>query len=584
MGVIIWYKVAFQVLGPAGTPSPLTISNDVYNGTYIVDADITITMSLDAAIDTFEIKCSNLPEAVATLVKGIAKANPGTPLQVEIHLGYFDDFASFRRVSPVMIGVVTSIGSGEADKDSEATDEETTVKGQELAGYRLSTSEHSYSNAGSMDANLLVQQIAADAKVPVAPGSILTGTLDNFTMKDVNGIAALSQVAKKVNALLVVGDGQVSLGPSLLSEEKPPIRFDPYVNIVKMSEEVTIGKEESALSTELTVLGDPTLRVGQRAVLVQEGKALPGVYLISKVQHSFLREKGYTCVVTLTPVEDVKKLAHDEQAQEVKKPEGAAGVIRSLIDALDKSHKPAFDIGEIEAYEELKHLTTLKYGQKPASSDEAPSVDAQVSADTTLFSKPIVSPFAWHRCGLVVPVYPGMRALLGHNLDLVNDAVVTGFLWSQVQTAEYQPPKNLPGDYWLCLPTEIGPDQRPMGKGVNDLTDKSGLRVIESKGLRISVGDGTLSEVGERPTPPSAQTLVIEHDQGTKISIADDGALQVEVAGNTSVTIKNAVGSITMDGNGIEIKALKISLVSDGNVEISANGAIQMKGASVSIS
>lgn len=582
MGVIIWYKVAFQAHGPAGALSPLTISNDVYNGTYIVDADITLKMSLDASIDTFEIKCNNFPEEVATLLKGSVKATPDAPLQAEIHLGYFDDFARFRRVSPVMIGAIKSVQSGAVDNGKGL--QETTVKGQELAGYRLNTSEHSYSNAGPMDANLLIQQIAARAGVPVAPGSILTGALDNFTMKDVNGIAALSQVAEKAQALLVVGDGQISLGAPLIGGEKPPVRFDSYLNIVEMTEEVTAGKAEAALSVDLTVLGDPTLRVGQKAVLVQEGKTLPALYLISALQHKFSREKGYTCAVTLTPMEDVKKLAHVGSKPEVKKPEGADGLIQSLLETVEKSHKPAFDIGEIAAYEELKHRSTLKYGQRPSSTTEAPSVMAKVENDTTLFSKPIVSPFAWHRCGLVVPVYPGMRALLGHNLDLVNDAVVTGFLWSQVQTAEYQPPKNLPGDYWLCLPTQIGPDQRPMGKGVNDLTDKSGLRVIQNKGLRITVGNGNLPEVGERPTLPSEQTLVIEHEQGTKITIANDGALQIEATGNKAITIKNDVGSIKVDSSGIEVKALKISLVGDGNVEINANGAVQIKGASVSIS
>jgi hypothetical protein len=43
-------------------------------------------------------------------------------------------------------------------------------------------------------------------------------------------------------------------------------------------------------------------------------------------------------------------------------------------------------------------------------------------------NKPIASPFAWHKCGLVVPVYPGMKALLSHNLGLTDDSIVTGFL------------------------------------------------------------------------------------------------------------------------------------------------------------
>src|SRR5207302_1728691 len=112
-----------------------------------------------------------------------------------------------------------------------------------------------------------------------------------------------------------------------------------------------------------------------------------------------------------------------------------------------------------------KHLVTLNYGQSEGSDAVVPSVEAPVDTDTQLHDKPIASPFAWHKCGLVVPVYPTMRALLAHNKGQANDAAVAGFLWAEKPRQDR--PKNKAGDYWLCLPTEIDPaGGKPMGAGV----------------------------------------------------------------------------------------------------------------------
>jgi hypothetical protein len=169
-----------------------------------------------------------------------------------------------------------------------------------------------------------------------------------------------------------------------------------------------------------------------------------------------------------------------------------------------------------------------------------------------LHHKPIASPFAWHKCGLIVPVYAGMRALLAHNLGLVNDAVVAGFLWSEQPT--YDRPKNKEGDYWLCLPTDFeeSGDKRPKGKGVNDLTDKSGLRIIQAKGLHIFVGNDKLPDVGERPDPPDAQTIVIEQESGTTIKVANDGAISIQTK-SKDISLTNGSVTLKLGSSGVEV-------------------------------
>jgi hypothetical protein len=150
-----------------------------------------------------------------------------------------------------------------------------------------------------------------------------------------------------------------------------------------------------------------------------------------------------------------------------------------------------------------------------------------------------------------------MRAVLVHNRGDVNDPVVAGFVWSTA--AGHTPPSNQDGDYWLCLPTEVR-DGLPAGKGVNDLTDGTGHRVIQARGLSITVADGQLPEVGTRPEVPETLAFEIAHEKGTTIKVGPDGAVNIETAGqditlgngNASITI--AGGTITLHGTSVEVK------------------------------
>jgi hypothetical protein len=251
--------------------------------------------------------------------------------------------------------------------------------------------------------------------------------------------------------------------------------------------------------------------------------------------------------------------------------QGAQGVgnnVKSMVASI-QSRVPAIDIGEVKSYKEEGHLATLKHGQTVAAGDVSPSIRVKVNDVAPLHEKPIASPFAWQKCGLIVPVYQGMRAVLAHNLGIVNDAIVTGFIWPD--EPKYERPKNKPGDYWLCLPTKVENGQ-PTGKGVNDLTDASGLRVIQSKGLHVFVGDDQLPDVGARPAVPDAKTIVIEHESGTKITITDNGALKIEAAQGKDITMTSGDSSITVGGDGtLQIKAAQ------GKDITMTNGGVTLK-------
>jgi hypothetical protein len=205
-------------------------------------------------------------------------------------------------------------------------------------------------------------------------------------------------------------------------------------------------------------------------------------------------------------------------------------------------------VGQVTAYKpgkDSKHLTDLNYGQHPQSNVVAPSVASPVDHDVKLHSKPIAAPFAFHKVGLVTPVYPGMRAVLSHNRGLVNDAVISGWLWSE--QPRYEPPANEPGDYWLALPTELGPDGLPTGKGANDLIDAKGRRVVQVRALHVQVGGPKLPDVGARPTVPADDTVTIEHHSGTTIKISSDGEVTITTDHKT-LTITNGQVSLKLDG------------------------------------
>ena len=88
MGVIIKYQLDFSDVG-------LKVSNDVFSGDFILDADITAQMARGSAGSTFELKIYDLPDQKATALHQQVKTSHRG--KVAIKLGYMDDPGGFRR-------------------------------------------------------------------------------------------------------------------------------------------------------------------------------------------------------------------------------------------------------------------------------------------------------------------------------------------------------------------------------------------------------------------------------------------------------------------------------------------------------
>ena len=554
MGIVIWYKLAFP---------GVTVSNDIFGGDYILDADITLEMTAGDSADTFKATLVNLPADVVQTLK--SKQSKESPLTVTIFLGYFENPSQRLGLTPVMNGVVRRLQTRVGDDGSLITE----INGQEAGGYRLLTLNYAKGLKGTAQVNDIVKAIGTQATVSVKNVPSGLGTVTDLTTQG-NALDALRQIAQRAAVPLVVRDEAIFMG-ALIGSDKTPASFAPDTNIVSLDRQQATEDEDdpatwpvsgqiptpTRTSLNVTVLGDPDLRVGQTVLLRTADPAdnIAGPLRINHLKQVFSSKSGYTCTVTVVA-------AQPSEASTAAS--GAHSFVNRFRDVIETRavRNPGTDVGEITAYDPGKnqtHVATLNYGQAPPADEVAPSVNVEVPSTVQLHNKPVASPFAWHKVGLIVPVYPGMRALLAHNRGLVNDAVVTGFLWAEKPKADR--PKNEPGDYWLSLPTNLT-NNLPDGPGVHDLIDKDGMRVIECKALRVFIADQKLTKVGDRPTVPStAKTLSIEHESGTTIVVDDSGKVTITTknqditlaSGSATLTVGGS-GTITLQGSSVEVK------------------------------
>lgn len=168
------------------------------------------------------------------------------------------------------------------------------------------------------------------------------------------------------------------------------------------------------------------------------------------------------------------------------------------------------------------------------------------------------SPFAWGKCGLVLPRYPGTRVLLVHRNGEPRDPVDVGALWESGSG-----PETKAGDWWLILPAAVESSKRSSlpaseeaptayeGEVTNDLVDADGNRVIEVGELTVRVG--TLKKAGTRPERASLEHgVTIEHADGeARITISKDGAITIHakkdlelVSEDGDILLKAAKGSV----------------------------------------
>lgn len=600
MGIIIKYQLAFP-------DAKLKVSNDIFGGDFIIDADITVEMRRGQAGCSFEIDIYDLPLKKAKEIKPLS--------QVTIKLGYFD--GAFAQVTEGVIEKITS-----KVKDDKLV---TSIKGHESGTYALQNNTINIPEEKEIslkDNSIEKKEISLkDNSIKEAVTKILEAAkiekgeiirkpnIQNIpeevkligakTFNKTKLIKALDELAQIADAEFLVCDKQVSMGKPIKDESYKPPKFEANVNLAKyeaIAKEVPkkTSEEEKAQSSllqaagavaggfvgaiagaagavaqaegfDFVITGDPKLRPGQKVVAkVNESVAeISGVsnveFLVLELTHKFTMSGGYTCDGRAITACNGKNCRQREIA--LLKPNQDRFVEESRKKNEEaRRNNSSIEIGAVKNYTSEKHLTTVYFGQDFQEAETQPSINVQVNDKQFFEDKPIASPFAWHKCGLITPIYPGMKALLNHNRSLQDDVVIAGFIWSK--EPEIKPPLNKEGDWWLCLPINPSSPPKDDTKAINDLIANDGKRVIEVKSLKITVGESKLKNIGERPTEGDDDEFLIEHSSGSKILIKK-GEMQLSDSQENGAKILIKDGEIQLTDGKVTLK------ISGGVVDIS---------------
>jgi hypothetical protein len=547
------------VAGGAG--ASLKVSNDLLAGDVCVDADVSVVMSLGTSGATFKITLYDLPEKMAASLNG----TPTQQQTVTISLGYFDT-----KVQLVLDGVYEKVESS-----ATANQFVTTVTGREKALFACASTPNTASLQGKFSyasatekvlswvlANNNIPRDCVDGK-PLVKGPLPDDPLNNpnFFGKGKFVLGALEKIASQAGSELLIVDKKVILGSPIVYGEVTPQPLDSGTNLAKFDKaNIKIpGKDNSNPSqpaTDKTIkgfkfvaLGDPTMRPGQQIQVKNIAGYDTPAFSIRKVEHKFSATAGYTCEGIAA---ELAASGADAVQIDIALDRSAASAATDISDRIRSQafDNPVIEIGSVKAAADV-YRVNLNYGQDAQRSETQPSVNAAVKLqdDHVLQEQPIASPFAFRKCGLVTPVYPGMKAVVAHNRALSSDGIVTGYIWSK--QPDYAPPENQAGDWWLCLPIDFDAAQPPgdSTKAVNDLTTNTGKRVLEVKGLKITIGASKLANIGKRPAEGADNEFLIEHASGTSVHIDANGALTID-ASSASLTIK---GDVVIEGS-LEIK------------------------------
>lgn len=254
------------------------------------------------------------------------------------------------------------------------------------------------------------------------------------------------------------------------------------------------------------------------------------------------------------------------------------GRVATAIRALTREREDELlGVGQVRAFhvegndEPPSQTVSVRRGLAPSDGRpwQARRLPVKPDAKAVLAGVPYVTPFAWGKCGLVLPRYPGTRVVLGHHRGEQDDPIDMGALWE----SGHGPDDAQAGDWWLHLPAEVpsgkretlAPDeqaQEPTGKATSDLIDADGNRIIEVGTLIVRIGHSKLKEVGKRPEPPedAENEVAIEHASGSRIVIKQNGDIVIDSKGELHLS---AASTLTLEAEDVDVKVTNAMDVKD---------------------
>lgn len=295
---------------------------------------------------------------------------------------------------------------------------------------------------------------------------------------------------------------------------------------------------------------------------------------VTSVEHRLGRNSGFITTLTGVKVGDKdQKLEPDDmwdkrtekvstRRLKVNGKTAHAGIEAQLGQALDDAIQQALDpiqlvdVGEVRQATGSKQVLRIWEGLKGGpQAHEARTLEVARPPANDVLDAPYLTPFAWSKCGLVLPRYPGTRVVVAHRQGAPEDAIDAGALWKSSDV-----PSSNPGDWWLILPANVPKNERDKFADDNatpskytdlashDLIDADGNRVIEVGALSVRVGKSKLTKAGSRPGSPGADSITIEHKGRPVLKVDKDGNITLD-AGSKNITLKAADVNIEVTGS-----------------------------------
>lgn len=302
---------------------------------------------------------------------------------------------------------------------------------------------------------------------------------------------------------------------------------------------------------------------------------------VTSVSHRLSRTEGFVTTLAgigVQPGKEWDEVPSDQEVAPAPAPSATSHEeLAGALDGLVRSHLPEpIRVGEVRATNPAGQSEppsqTVDVWVGLTGDDGLPHRARRLAIDRKHKSRatgvPTVTPFAWGQCGLVLPRYPGTRVVLAHVNGSPDDAVDLGAVWESGHG-----PDARAGDWWLILPAAVDAaarqsaddattPQEPTQAATNDLIDADGERTIEVGRLTVRVKPGKLAAPGQRPPPPAdeAEQVTIEHANGSRIVIKDNGDIVIHSERELSLSAKH---KLTLEADDVLVKVKNAMDVGD---------------------
>jgi len=498
-----------------------------------IDCDIKVNMTTLLEPDNFTVKLYNIDTARRELIREGSIVN--------IRIGYNTSIPH-----SLITGVIDNMYSEDTDEDQVIV-----IEGFDLNIYKLKSTPINLSFNASKDVMTIIKSICNVAAVPVSILSKRTYVmLENYTVSTMNAYDATKELIDRVEYSATSKNGQMYFQKKLVSIITEGVVITDKVTMEFTRIQGSTSSGDNAVSGyRFFGVGLPSISPLAAMSVAKSADGIFGNFMVSTVVHNYSTKEGYFCHGTIVPINI------DRGQALVSSTPTATTVVHHISNMIENSfvNRRTIDTGEVEQAFTSNRFITNSYGMRAEEiqGTVSPSVEADVGKDNVfLVRKPLMSPFAGDGFGLVVPVYKGMRSVIGFNRFNSQDANVLGFLWKKGWTV----PDHDEGDYMLHHKNHS-----------KYIMKEDGSVIHQVKSMLIQVGTNYLTI--SKPTAAGVGEFKIQFDtnkeiifDGTDIIINTTGTVKigenasnVEVGKNANVILAGGTKLVALNGDDVNI-------------------------------